>query len=73
MWILVSARSNHISVHFCKLRIGRCVYDVDYAVQSTEFEGEVPTLMSLPQIRNLRFQFDLRSDKALGMKNMTLR
>ena len=44
------------------------MYDVDYAVQSTEFDiveqGEVPTLMSLPQMRNLRFQFVLHPDKA---------
>ena len=56
---------------------------VDYAVQSTEFDiveqGEVPTLMSLPQMRNLRFRFDLHPDKAylsspvLGIKNMTLK
>ena len=67
----------------CKQKIVVCVYDVDYAVQSTEFDiveqGEVPTLMSLPQMRNLRFQFDLHPDKAylsspvLGIKNMTLK
>ena len=67
----------------CKQKIVVCMYDVDYAVQSTEFDiveqGEVPTLMSLPQMRNLRFQFDLHPDKAylsspvLGIKNMTLR
>ena len=59
------------------------MYDVDYAVQSTEFDiveqGEVPTLMPLPQMRNLRFQFDLHPDKAylsspvLGIKNMNLK
>ena len=41
----------------CKQKIVICMYDVDYAVQSTEFDiveqGEVPTLMSLPQMRNL--------------------
>ena len=51
----------------CKQKIVVCMYDVDYAVQSTEFDiveqGEVPTLMSLPQMRNLRFQFDLHHDK----------
>ena len=67
----------------CKQKIVVCMYDVDYAVQSTEFDiveqGEVPTLMSLPQMRNLRFQFDLHHDKAylsspvLGIKNMTLK
>ena len=50
---------------------------MDYAVQSTEFDiveqGEVP------QIRNLRFQFDLHPDKAhlsspvLGIKNMNFK
>ena len=67
----------------CKQKIVVCMYDVDYAVQSTEFDiveqGEVPTLMSLPQMRNLRFQFDLHPDKAylsspvLGIKNMNLK
>ena len=68
----------------CKQKIVVCMYDVDYAVESTEFDiveqGEVPTLMSLPQMRNLRFQFDLHPDKAylsspvLGsVKNMTLK
>ena len=37
-----------------------CMYDREYAVQSTEFDiveqGHVPILMSLPQMRNLRFQ-----------------
>ena len=66
-----------------KQKIVVCMYDVDYAVQSTEFDiveqGEVATLMSLPQMRNLRFQFDLHHDKAylsspvLGIKNMTLK
>ena len=60
-----------------------CMYDVDYAVQSTEFDiveqGEVPTPVSLPQMRNLRFQFDLHPDKAylssptLGVKNLILK
>ena len=42
-------------------------------------QGEVPILMSLPQIRNLRFHFDLHPDKAylsspvLGIKNMVLK
>ena len=67
----------------CKQKIVLCMYDMDYAVQSTEFDiveqGEVPTLISLSQMRNLRFQFDLHHDKAylsspvLGIKNMTLK
>ena len=45
------------------------MYDREYAVQSTEFDiveqGHVPILMSLPQMRSLRFQFELHPDKAL--------
>ena len=45
------------------------MYDKEYVVQSTEFDiveqGHVPILMSLPQMRNLRFQFELHPDKAL--------
>ena len=44
----------------CKQKIVVCMYDRDYAIQSTEIDmveqGEVPILMSLPQMRNLRFQ-----------------
>ena len=64
----------------CKQKIVVCMYDRDYAIQSTEFDiveqGEVPILMSLPQMRNLRFHFNLHPDKAylsspvLGIKNM---
>ena len=52
----------------CKQRIVVCMYDRDYAIQSTEFDiveqGEVPILMSLPQMRNLRFHFGFHPDKA---------
>ncbi|OLQ08360.1 hypothetical protein AK812_SmicGene8147 [Symbiodinium microadriaticum] len=67
----------------CKQKLIICMYDKEFAVQSTEFDiveqGYVPTLMSLPQMRNLRFQFDLQPDKAflsspiLGIENMQLR
>ena len=67
----------------CKQKLVICMYDREYAVQSTEFDiveqGHVPTLMSLPQMRNLRFQFDLQPDKAflsssvLGIENMQLK
>ena len=67
----------------CKQKLVICMYDQEYAVQSTEFDiveqGHVPTLMSLPQMRNLRFQFDLQPDKAflsssvLGIENMQLK
>ena len=67
----------------CTQKLVMCMYDRDYVVQSTEFDiveqGHVPTLMSLPQMRNLRFQFDLSPDKALlsspvlGLKGMSLR
>ena len=39
------------------------VYDKAWSVHTTEFdiveEGNVPLLMSLPQMRNLGFQFEL--------------
>ena len=59
------------------------MYDRDYAIQSTGFDifeqAETPILMSLPQMRNLRFHFDPHPDKAylsspvLGIKNMVLK
>ena len=53
----------------CKQKLVICMCDREYAVQSTEFgiveQGHVPILMSLPQMRNLRFQFELHPDKAL--------
>ena len=53
----------------CNQKLVVCMYDKEYVVQSTEFDiveqGHVPTLMSLPQMRNLRFQFELHPDKAL--------
>ena len=52
----------------CNQKLVVCVYDTEYVVQSTEFDieqGHVPILMSLPQMRNLRFQFELHPDKAL--------
>ena len=53
----------------CNQKLVVCMYDREYVVQSTEFDiveqGHVPVLMSLPQMRNLRFQFELHPDKAL--------
>ena len=53
----------------CQQKLIICMYDREYAVQSTEFDiveqGHVPILMSLPQMRNLRFQFELHPEKAL--------
>ena len=53
----------------CNQKLVVCVHDREYVVQSTEFDiveqGHVPILMSLPQMRNLRFQFELHPDKAL--------
>ena len=53
----------------CQQKLIICMYDREYAIQSTEFDiveqGHVPILMSLPQMRNLRFQFELHPDKAL--------
>ncbi|CAE7374757.1 Cpr [Symbiodinium natans] len=59
------------------------MYDLSYTIQSTEFDivdqGTVPFLMSLPQMRNLRFKISLEPDEALlsssvlGMKNLPLK
>ena len=53
----------------CNQKLVVCMYDRGYVAQSTEFDiveqGHVPILMSLPQMRNLRFQFELHLDKAL--------
>ena len=53
----------------CNQKLVVRMYDREYVVQSTEFhiveQGHVPILMSLPQMRNLRFQFELHPDKAL--------
>ena len=66
----------------CKEKIVIYMYDKDYAEQATEFDiveqGNVPFLMSLPQMRNLRFRLDLSPTKAilnsspLGIKNLEL-
>ena len=67
----------------CNQKLAVCMYDREYVVQSTEFDiveqGHVPILMSLPQMRNLRFQFELHPDKALlsspvlGIRDVKLR
>ena len=53
----------------CNQKLVVRMYDREYVVQSTECDiveqGHVPILMSLPQMRNLRFQFELHPDKAL--------
>ena len=59
------------------------MYDHGWNTQFTEFdiveEGDVPLLMSLPQMRNLGFQFELTPEKAylscarIGMRKMVLR
>ena len=59
------------------------MYDNGWNTQFTEFdiveEGDVPLLMSLPQMRNLGFQFELTPDKAylscarIGMRKMALK
>ena len=59
------------------------MYDNGWTTQFTEFdiveEGDVPLLMSLPQMRNLGFQFELTPDKAylscarIGMRKMALK
>ena len=59
------------------------MYDHGWNTQFTEFdiveEGDVPMWMSLPQVRNLGFQFELTPDKAclscarIGMRKMVLK
>ena len=59
------------------------MYDHGWYSQFTEFdiveEGDVPLLMSLPQMRNLGFQFELKPDTAylscarIGMRKMVLK
>ena len=54
----------------CNQKLVVCLYDREYAVQSTEFDiveqGHVPILMSLTQMRNLRFQFELHPDNGVA-------
>ena len=59
------------------------MYDHGWNSQFTEFdiveEGDVPLLMSRPQMRNLGFQFELAPEKAylscarIGMRKMVLK
>ena len=52
----------------CTEKLVIFMYDHGWNTQFTEFdiieEGDVPWLMSLPQLRNLRFQFELTPEKA---------
>ena len=67
----------------CTEKIVIFMYDHGWNSQFTEFdiveEGDVPLLMSLPQMRNLGFQFELTPDKAylscarIGMRKMVLK
>ena len=53
----------------CNQKLVVCMYEREYAVQSTEFDiveqSHVPIRMSLPQMRNLRFRIELHPEKAL--------
>ena len=67
----------------CTEKIVIFMYDHGWNTQFTEFdiveEGDVPLLMSIPQMRNLGFQFELTPDKAylscarIGMRKMVLK
>ena len=67
----------------CTEKLVIFMYDHGWNTQVTEFdiveEGDVPLLMSLPQLRNLRFQFELTPEKAylscarIGMRKMALK
>ena len=64
-------------------RLSSSCLDHGWNTQFTEFdiveEGDVPLLMSLPQMRNLGFQFELTPDKAylscarIGVRKMVLK
>ena len=67
----------------CTEKLVIFMYDHGWNTQFTEFdsveEGDVPLLMSLPQMRNLGFQFELTPEKAylscarIGMRQMVLK
>ena len=67
----------------CTEKLVIFMYDSRWNTQFTEFdmveEGDVPLLMSLPQMRNLGFQFELTPEKAYlscartGMRKMVLK
>ena len=67
----------------CTEKLVIFMYDNGWNTQFTEFdiveEGDVPLLMSLPQMRNLGFQFELTPEKAylscarIGMRKMVSR
>ena len=67
----------------CTEKLVKFMYDNGRNTQFTEFdiveEGDVPLLMSLPQMRNLGFQFELTPEKAylscarIGMRKMVLK
>ena len=67
----------------CTEKLVIFMYDNGWKTQFTEFdiveEGDVPLLMSLPQMRNLGFQFELTPEKAYlscartGMRKMVLK
>ena len=61
--LLSFANSESAKILKCTQKLVVCMYDKEYAVQSTEFDsveqGHVPLLVSLPQMRNLKFQFEL--------------
>ena len=67
----------------CAEKLVIFMYDKGWNTQFTEFdiveEGDVPLLMSLPQMRNLGFQFELTPEQAylscarIGMRKMVLK
>ena len=67
----------------CTEKLVIFMYDHGWNTQFTEFdiveEGDVPLLMSLPQMRNLGFQLELTPEKAylscarIGMRKMVLK
>ena len=88
LWYEIQPTSSRF--FFAKSQQSKCteklvifMYDNGWNTQFTEFdiveEGDVPLLMSLPQMRNLGFQFELTPEKAylscarIGTRKMVLK
>ena len=89
-WTLVWNSATSSRFFFANSQQSKCteklvifMYDNGWNTHFTDFdiveEGDVPLLMSLPQMRNLGFQFDLTPEKAylscarIGMRKMVLK
>ena len=68
LWYEIQPTSSRFQQSKCFEKLVIFMYDNVWNTQFTEFdiveEGDVPWLMSLPQMRNLGFQFELALEKA---------